>query len=603
MTRHHLLLSGLFIIILGHFSLQAQEINPTTWASFVGSAQNRTVSDTFRLQLFTEHVDNNWSYETTGETSIFDPKTVGIMDGSDGLSLKLLPGSTLRMSDISFGTYQNVEIIAIFAFRNVMRAENLYLTSNRKGTSINRIASLTLTDNSSVSFKGIKQMNGSPESHRLRVKSDPWNMLLEVGEDPNTSIGGFYAIDSLYAVGEVKRYSLFTGEGSWHEAEKWTDDPALRRRHAMINGAVTVDSYATCRNLYLGDGSVYVEEEQMLSAERMLFCGSESSFSSAGETAIKDKVSVYWTCPEKNKWYFISLPFDVYAEGIDAAFTLKDDLPNDGGNYFYLYSYDGEARSRGEVTEEGYWRVVPASSLTSGQPILQKNKGYLIALDEKADRQTLCLSSLPGVIPLDFGQKGHITITTAQKGELVAEEEHGWYLCGNPFPSPLPLRSLASSFGSGASVFLYEEGDYVAYPMNSDYALPAFSAFFVKAESDKEILVTAPNTTTIYRMLSTSEALSKAKAEPTFSSPVSTTSSPLTQTQFSYVNANRLFLEHLLMPGVAYMVDLRGRICWQKEVKPGTTVLSLPSSLPKGFYIVCVKTSQYQAQHKFILND
>ncbi|MDL2245539.1 hypothetical protein LJC54_08585 [Parabacteroides sp. OttesenSCG-928-J18] len=603
MTRQNLIISGFLMILTGHFSSQAQEINPSTWTSFVGSVENKLVADTFRVQTFSDDPGDNWGYKTNGEASLFDPQAEGLMDGSGGLSLKMPAGSGLQMDDFPLGIYRDVEIIVLFAAQNLIKEENLYLSASRKEKPIGRIACLDLTGDYSISFKGLKPFSGSPDSHRLRVRDNPWNILLEIGEKPGSTKGGYYAIDSLYAFGQVKEYSLFTGAGNWYDAQKWSDDPPMRKRHAMINGEVTVDSAVACNRLYIGDGSVYVEEGQSLSTENLLFCDTEAAFSSAGAINIKEKTTVYRTLPEKDKWYFISFPFDVYAEGIDPAFTLKDDSPNEGGNFFYLYSYDGEARSRGEAAEGSYWKVVPADALISGQPIMQKNRGYLIALDEKADRQTICFSSLPGVIPPDFGKEGTISVRTALKGPSVYSEHHGWYLCGNPLPSPLPLQALAPYFEQGASIYLYENGDYMAYPMDSDYALPAFSAFFVKAERNMDLLVTVPYTTTIYRMLSTSEALSKTKADPTFSSPVSATSSPLTQTQLSYVSANKLFLENLLMPGVAYMVDLRGRICWQKEVKPGSTVLSLPSSLTMGFYIVCVKTSQYQAQHKFILND
>ncbi|MDL2208654.1 hypothetical protein LJB97_03435 [Parabacteroides sp. OttesenSCG-928-O15] len=603
MTRQNLIISGFLMILTGHFSLRAQEINPSTWLSFVGSAENRLVSDTFRLQTFTDHPGDNWPYQTNGEASLFDPTSEGLTDASDGWSLKMPPGSGLQMDDFPLGTYRNVEIIVSFAARNLIKEENLYISADRQEKPITRKACLDLTGDFSASFREPKPFTGSLDIPSLKIISNPWNILLEIGENQTSSKGGFYAMDSLYAVGQVREYTLFTGAGDWHDAQKWSDDPALRRRHAMINGEVTADTTVVCNSLYIGDGNVYVGKEQSLSVENLLFCDTEAALSSAGEINITGETTVYRTLPEKDKWYFISFPFDVYAEGIDPAFTLKDDSPNEGGNFFYLYSYDGEARSRGEATEGSYWKVIPADALTNEQPILQKNRGYLIALDEKADRQTICFSSLPGVITPDFGKEGTISIRTALKGPSVYSENHGWFFCGNPLPSPLPLQTLAPYFEQGASIFLYENGDYVAYPMDSDYALPAFSAFFVKAERDMDLLITVPYTTSIYRMLSTSEALSKTKADPTFSSPVSATSSPLTQTQLSYVNANMLYLENLLMPGVAYMVDLRGRICWQEEVKPGSTALSLPSSLAMGFYIVCVRTSQYQAQHKFILND
>ncbi|MDL2282554.1 T9SS type A sorting domain-containing protein [Parabacteroides sp. OttesenSCG-928-G06] len=580
--------------------MYAQQINPSTWNDFVSSKQNVIVLDTFMIQDFTDLPYNNWQYELIGETALFDPQTAGIMDGSGTPCLKMLPGSNIHMHDFTWNSYKEVHLIAVYAAKDLMKGEDLYLSTERSIDTLVNFRWLAAPDHYSVSFRAAK-MTTPTKYHLLKLISDPRSLKLEVGMATAASAGGFYALDSLYVYGEVGRYSLFTGEGDWREAGRWSNDPAFRNRHALIDGKANINDYTTCGRIYLGNGSVHVAENKSLIAKELLFCTAESAFSSAGEVVVRDRITVYRTFPEKGKWYFISFPFDVYLEDMDATFALKDDSPNEGGNFFYLCNYDGEARSRGETTDSHYWQVMSAASVSAGEPLLQKNKGYLISLDEKATTNVVSFSSAKGDIPLHFGRTGEISITTAPRAYQVGKSEHGWYLCGNPLPSPLPLASLVPYFAEESSVYLFENGNYMAYPMDSDYAIPPFSAFFVKAEADRDIPVTAPSTT-LYRIISTPEALSMTKAGPTLSSPVSTVSSPLAQTQASFVELNTLFLENLLMPGVVYLVDLGGRTHWQRQIKSGSSVLNLPSSLPKGFYIVCINTSRYQAQHKFILN-
>ena len=58
------------------YPLHAQISNPSSWESFVGSDENRLVSDTFRLQTFGDSEWDNWEYTTSGATQIQDISSV-----------------------------------------------------------------------------------------------------------------------------------------------------------------------------------------------------------------------------------------------------------------------------------------------------------------------------------------------------------------------------------------------------------------------------------------------------------------------------------------------------------------------------------------------
>lgn len=52
------------------YPLQAQVSNPSSWESFVGSDENRLVSDTLRLQTFGDSEWDNWGYTLTVNSSL-----------------------------------------------------------------------------------------------------------------------------------------------------------------------------------------------------------------------------------------------------------------------------------------------------------------------------------------------------------------------------------------------------------------------------------------------------------------------------------------------------------------------------------------------------
>ena len=58
------------------YPLQAQVSNPSSWESFVGSDENRLVSDTLRLQTFGDSEWDNWGYTLTVNSSLIQEKSL-----------------------------------------------------------------------------------------------------------------------------------------------------------------------------------------------------------------------------------------------------------------------------------------------------------------------------------------------------------------------------------------------------------------------------------------------------------------------------------------------------------------------------------------------
>ncbi len=90
---------------------------------------------------------------------------------------------------------------------------------------------------------------------------------------------------------------------------------------------------------------------------------------------------------------------------------------------------------------------------------------------------------LPGAVNLRF--TGMVN-TGDQEIILLRTDSSGFNLVGNPYPSPVDLSKI--SYGTGVSGHYWiwnphqgDEGGYSAVPFQSNFVLPAFGAFFVKA--------------------------------------------------------------------------------------------------------------------------
>lgn len=209
----------------------------------------------------------------------------------------------------------------------------------------------------------------------------------------------------------IPSYSLFTGSSDWNNEDRWSHLPAYRHRNALINGTISVNTNISCKDIFIGDGSIRISPTGNLSANNLtIYSGdnalaSSSTLRSSGTINIAGKITVEKTFAQKGKWYFISFPFDVFASGIDPDFQLGDDKSDTNGNYFYVQTYNGEKRANSQSPSNN-WEVIPQTIINTSQPIFKKNKGYLIAIDASADRQNLRFSSKAGDIPTDFGKTG-----------------------------------------------------------------------------------------------------------------------------------------------------------------------------------------------------
>lgn len=557
---------SLFTIV--SLCMKAQEPAPSSWNTFINSAENRIVSDTFRLQTFKDRVSDNWKYQ----------KTDGSLLLEDIPALKLPSGSSASFEPYPLTGYGNVIINLHLARKSFAGDEKLMLEWLRDGV-------LCKADNVSI-----KDDPSNPNYFTQRITKNPTSVRILVSG--SGSDAGYCLADSVYAYGDIPLYSLFTGRGGWNDTARWTHLPPLRHRNALINGALTVGTAIHCNRIALHKGSIHIDPGNRLEIND-LHLHDGSPITSEGEIRIRHQITLHKTFEEKGKWYFISFPFNVYADQIDARFRQKDATPNNGGNFFYVLTYNGDKRARNNLPE-GNWEVVPVRS--GSIPVFEKNKGYLIALDEKAADRTLAFASKEGELPDDFAKNGTIPVIVSATRTNENEKNHGWYLCGNPLPAPLPLRQLKNSSALDGFVYLYREGAYETYPIDSDYALPPYSAFFIKASGETEMNVTIPPIATGRVLSSASSPVSIRQTDPIAAGIPSTSTIRIPQAKPYVIKNKMLYLENIGGNGSIELFDPAGKRIWTRTFRQDTR--SLPLYVNPGIYLIRIRTKTVQIRDK-----
>lgn len=553
------------------YPLHAQVSNPSSWESFVGSSDNTLVSDTFRLQTFGGSERDNWEYDTSSGTSIID----------ESHALKLPIGEEITFSPYSLSIYDDVKIHTYVRAKNLTSKRQLIFNTYRENKSekINVPLDTLLKKGYQANY----------------ISRNPSSLTIQTGQ-PNNPETCYFILDSIYAKGNIPSYSLFTGTGNWNDTTRWSHLPPLRHRSALVKGPVSITTDTYCYSVAISSGKLQINSQTRFTANKLDLFEADASIQSAGVITLSDCLTVHKTFEETGKWYFISFPFDVYPAGIDSRFTQKDDTPNDGGNYLYVQCYNGDKRASANQSS-GNWEVVPVRS--GNIPVFEKNKGYLIALDKNAADKTLSFSSRPGDIPEDFANTGTLRIPMTTGMTPENRENHGWYLCGNPLPTPLPLSQIEKNAALDGYVYVYNGSGYKAYSLNSNHALPPFSAFFVKASSETDINVSSDLSAQTTNMIRTNHPLSLYNAEPVPDRQSTGLISGEASNIHYFIKDRQLYLQNIPGPGYIKLTDMSGSCTLYKEIQEG--MQTIPLSNRRGIYILQIQTTHFRKHYKVIL--
>lgn len=551
--------------------VRAQVSNPSEWSGFVKGSGNTVVVDTFRMQTFSGAAGDNWEYTVDGGATVIQESN----------KLKIPLKGSVSFEPYLLESFQRVSAFITFSVKDIVSGEKLLVElDNKKGT-----------------ISGTVYPFDNPPALSVRFGSNPYRLDFSASAPASNTKNGYFLIDSVYAKDTIPQYSYFSGAGNWNDKSRWSHLPPFRHRRALINGDVEVNSLVQCNQASLADGHLHITDNGHFVVDELFLHNTDISLTVAGELTVNKQITIYYTFPEKGKWYFLSFPFDVSLKGLDPRFKLKDDTFSGNGNYLYVQTYNSDKRASSQQAT-GNWEVFPMPSSSENPLIFEKGKGYLVALDAAASDNTLTFSVDKENIPDNFGKSISIPINISSSGE-VDTDHGGWYLCGNPLPAPLELSRIKPDPALDGNIYLYDGNTYKPYPIGSNYALPPLAAFFVKATAATALTITGELSEANAILLKSDFSLRSELAEPT---EVKTQISQVEkETGKSFLKGNTLYLEDLPSAGKVKVIDVAGRVVYYRAVLNGSSVL--PLSLRSGLYIIIIEAGGYRAQHKCVLTQ
>lgn len=551
--------------------VRAQVSNPSEWSGFVKGSGNTVVVDTFRMQTFSGAAGDNWEY--TGSDGV-------VIEKGGGLKIPLK--GKVSFEPYTLESFQRVSAVITLSAHSIVAGDTLFVELDNK--------------NGKNRGGAVYPQGKDKPVESVRFGSNPYRLDF-FASTLKANTQGYFLIDSIYAKDTIPRYSLFSGTGNWNDKSCWSHLPPFRHRRALINGDVEVNSLVQCNQAGLADGSLRITDNGHFIVDELFLHNTDISLAVAGELTVNKQITTYYTFPEKGKWYFLSFPFDVSLKGLDPRFELKDDTFSGNGDYLYVQTYNSDKRASSQQAT-GNWEVFPMPSSSENPLIFEKGKGYLVALDATASDNTLTFSVDKENIPDNFGKGTSIPINISSSGDANSGHS-GWYLCGNPLPEPLELSRIKLDPALDGNIYLYDGNTYKPYPIGSNYALPPFAAFFVKATAATALIITGELSEANAILLKSDFSLRSELAEP---AEVKTQISQVErETGKSFLKGNTLYLEDLPSAGKVKVIDVAGRVVYSRAVPNRSSVL--PLSLRSGLYIIIVEAGGYRAQHKCVLTQ
>lgn len=179
-------------------------------------------------------------------------------------------------------------------------------------------------------------------------------------------------------------------------------------------------------------------------------------FSNADEVTVNGDLGIQFAAGTTNKWYFLSLPFNV---------KVSDITPEDSTAKCAIRYYDGANRAANGAS--GNWKnfasddIIPAGTGF----IFQTSKAGLWYIPTQEDESKQYLSS------------NNVFVKALEANEALDASNAGWNLVGNPYQAWYNIHKLNFT----APITVREGSSYSAYSViDDDYAIAPNQAFFVQ---------------------------------------------------------------------------------------------------------------------------
>lgn len=478
----------------------AQELpqSPSQWSTFVSSDKNLLVEHTLLKQSFENEASDQWQYTTDG--TVVDLSTYGINKIDGDKALKLMQNQYINLIEVPTAPYldyytQVKTLVDAAGYKTIK--ECILITQHHSGVedriynwiTIKATSSYTFPFNNPNPLTSNIEYAGNQKTREFDMSKHFQPYSFRVNDFSSANEYAFF-IDHIRITGRANMYTMTTEQGDWKSNNSWTHNRPNVHTSALIAHDTEVSTHQKCDNLHIGNAALYIQSNGYLLVSDNLVIHSQTNsnthpaFYNEGGLSIQNNLEFHITFDQKGKWVFVSFPHDVYINDIDNNWNLGDESTTTGGNKFYVRKYNSDKRASDGSSG---WQVISTSEVNTATPLFERNKGYLVAIDQTSTEQTLPVYIHNENMTPTFASNATVAISAALHNSNANSEHSGWSLMGNPFPAEITVDYLLSTLGSGYELFTFNGNEYAKLESGTGHTIKPFGAFFIKATQAKTI--------------------------------------------------------------------------------------------------------------------
>lgn len=272
-----------------------------------------------------------------------------------------------------------------------------------------------------------------------------------------------YKLDSYwYNYGAIEGFAT-------SEINKWTiNSPLELSAKARLQGTPDIELNYTWINMK-GETTMEVNNFNMNMTSRDYWSGSNQSYEKLSQVLVSADIDVkglldldYYSYG--NKWYFLSLPFDIKVGDIQC-----------GAQYAIRY-YDGANRAA-TGSASGNWKNYTADD------IIEAGTGFIFQTSANVWTKFIACENTRKNRAL----KAKDLSTELAENSSESSAHRGWNLVGNPWMTWYNIHSV--DFTAPITVYRHGNNNYTAYSIiDDDIALHPTQAFFVQCPTELDVI-------------------------------------------------------------------------------------------------------------------
>lgn len=478
----------------------AQELpqSPSQWSTFVSSDKNLLVEHTLLKQSFENEASDQWEYTTDG--TVVSLSTYGINKIDGDKALKLTRNQTFTLETIPTAPYldyySNVKTLVEAAGYKTING-CILITQHSFDSKVSTISWIKIHANQPYNFPFDAESSSTSNieyAGNQKTRFFEMNKHLQpysIYATDTTGVSDYaFFIDHIRIVGRANMFTMTTTQGDWNSSGSWTHNRPNAHTSVLVAHNTEIGTHEKCNNLHVGNAALRINSNGNLLVSDNLVIHSQTNsstnpaFYNEGGLSIQNNLEFHITFDQKAKWVFVSFPHDVYIDDIDNNWSLGDAATTTGGNKFYVRKYNSDKRASDGSSG---WQVISTSEVNTATPLFERNKGYLVAIDQTATEETLPVYIHNEKLTPAFASNATVAISAALHNSNVNSEHSGWSLMGNPFPAAITVDYLLSTLGTGYELFSFDGNEYIKLESGNGHTIKPFGAFFIKATQAKTI--------------------------------------------------------------------------------------------------------------------